>query len=84
MTATLTMDDAGRLLLPDAALDLLGLKPGEHLRADVTPNRIEILPPPAAPACDQRELFARRFAPLGSVPPRDLSDVVAENRGERG
>ena len=83
MTATLTLDDAGRLLLPDAALRLLGLRPGEHLRADVTPNRIEILATPAAAASGQRELFAQRFAPLASVPARDLSDVVAENRGER-
>lgn len=37
-------------------------------------------PPPAASS--RSELFARRFAPLASVPDRDLSDVVNENRGE--
>ena len=31
----------------------------------------------------QKSLFARRFAPLPSVPDRDLSAIVAENRGER-
>jgi hypothetical protein len=30
----------------------------------------------------RRELFSRRFAPLASVPERDLSDLVNENRGE--
>ena len=40
----LTVDEAGRLVLPDAAMRVLGTKPGEQLRADVTPNRIDILP----------------------------------------
>jgi bifunctional DNA-binding transcriptional regulator/antitoxin component of YhaV-PrlF toxin-antitoxin module len=83
MTATLTLDEAGRLVLPDAALLLLGMKPGERLRADVTPNRIEILPAAAAGTDDQRELFARRFTPLATVPDRNLGEVVSENRGER-
>ena len=30
----------------------------------------------------RRELFARRFAPLATVPERDLSDIVSDNRGE--
>lgn len=30
----------------------------------------------------RRELFSRRFAPLASVPDRDLSDIVNENRSE--
>lgn len=33
-------------------------------------------------ATGRRELFSRRFAPLVSVPDRDLSDIVNENRGE--
>jgi bifunctional DNA-binding transcriptional regulator/antitoxin component of YhaV-PrlF toxin-antitoxin module len=80
MTATLTLENDGRLLLPQAALRLLGLKPGERLRADVTPHRIEILQPAVTVSDDQRELFARRFAPLPSVPERNLSEIVAENR----
>ncbi len=34
------------------------------------------------PDAKRRELFARRFAPLASVPNRDLGDIVNENRGE--
>ena len=30
----------------------------------------------------RREIFACRFAPLATVPNRDLSDIVSENRGE--
>lgn len=30
----------------------------------------------------RREVFARRFAPLATVPDRDLSDVVNDNRGD--
>jgi hypothetical protein len=39
---------------------------------------------PVAPSASTatKELFQRRFAPLASVPQRDLSDIVAENRGE--
>ncbi len=44
MNATLSLDDAGRLVLPNNALRLLGMKPGDQVRADVTPNRIDICP----------------------------------------
>jgi bifunctional DNA-binding transcriptional regulator/antitoxin component of YhaV-PrlF toxin-antitoxin module len=43
MTAILTLDEAGRLVLPEDALRVLGMKPGEELRADVTRGRIELL-----------------------------------------
>ncbi len=36
----------------------------------------------AAQSSGRRELFARRFAPLPTVPNRDLSDIVNDNRGE--
>ena len=44
MNATLSLDEAGRLVLPNSALRLLGMKPGDQVRADVSPNRIEICP----------------------------------------
>lgn len=48
MNATLSLDEAGRLVLPDSALRLLGVKPGDQVRADVSPNRIDFcLEPPA-------------------------------------
>lgn len=44
MTATLTLDEAGRLVLPEAALRVLGIAPGTAVQAEVTADRIEILP----------------------------------------
>jgi hypothetical protein len=33
------------------------------------------------PTKNRREQFSRRFAPLTSVPARDLDDILSENRG---
>jgi bifunctional DNA-binding transcriptional regulator/antitoxin component of YhaV-PrlF toxin-antitoxin module len=46
MNATLSLDEAGRRVRPNNALRLLGIKPGEQVRADVSPNGIEICPDP--------------------------------------
>ena len=46
MNATLSLDENGRLLLPGTALRVLGIKPGDQVRADVSPNRIDICPQP--------------------------------------
>jgi bifunctional DNA-binding transcriptional regulator/antitoxin component of YhaV-PrlF toxin-antitoxin module len=46
MNATLSLDEAGRLVLPNTALRVLGIKPGDQVRADVSPNRIDICPEP--------------------------------------
>jgi bifunctional DNA-binding transcriptional regulator/antitoxin component of YhaV-PrlF toxin-antitoxin module len=46
MNATLSLDEAGRLVLPNTTLRVLGMKPGDQVRADVSPNRIDICPEP--------------------------------------
>lgn len=43
MTATLTLDDAGRLLLPAPMLRVLGMQPGVEMKVEVSPGRIELL-----------------------------------------
>jgi bifunctional DNA-binding transcriptional regulator/antitoxin component of YhaV-PrlF toxin-antitoxin module len=43
MTATLTLDDAGQISLPEAVKRVFGVKPGVPLRAEVTKNRIELI-----------------------------------------
>lgn len=43
MTATLTLDNAGRLLLPAQILRVLGMQPGVEMKVEVTPGRIELL-----------------------------------------
>lgn len=42
MTATLTLDEDGRLFLPESVRHLLGLQPGAVLQAEVTARRIEL------------------------------------------
>jgi len=44
MTATLTIDDDGRLTLPEPLKQVFGgIKPGMRLRAEVTEGRMEIM-----------------------------------------
>ena len=78
MNATLSLDAAGRLVLPINALRLLGMKPGDQVRADVSPNRIEICPEAPVMAEGVIEngvlVMARQGIPM---------DAAAAVRGER-
>jgi|LakMenEpi03Aug12_release.lakeMendotaPanAssembly.Ray.scaffolds.fasta_scaffold2169422_2 bifunctional DNA-binding transcriptional regulator/antitoxin component of YhaV-PrlF toxin-antitoxin module len=42
MTATLTLDDQGRITLPEAIKRAFGIRPGAVLRAEVSRGRLEI------------------------------------------
>lgn len=83
MNATLSLDDAGRLLLPNNALRLLGMKPGDQVRADVSPNRIDICPEPPVMAEGVIEkgvlVMARQGIPMdAAVAVRADRDALAE------
>jgi bifunctional DNA-binding transcriptional regulator/antitoxin component of YhaV-PrlF toxin-antitoxin module len=41
MTATLTIDEAGQINLPESLRHLFGAEPGVRIRAEVTKDRIE-------------------------------------------
>ena len=43
MTATLTIDESGQIELPEQLRRIFGVKPGVRVRAEVTPDRIEIV-----------------------------------------
>ncbi|MFZ2280656.1 MAG: AbrB/MazE/SpoVT family DNA-binding domain-containing protein [Prosthecobacter sp.] len=43
MTATLTIDEAGQINLPESLRRVFGVEPGQRLRAEVTEDRIEIV-----------------------------------------
>jgi bifunctional DNA-binding transcriptional regulator/antitoxin component of YhaV-PrlF toxin-antitoxin module len=43
MTATITIDEAGQILLPEAVKHIFGAEPGARLLAEVTADRIEIV-----------------------------------------
>jgi bifunctional DNA-binding transcriptional regulator/antitoxin component of YhaV-PrlF toxin-antitoxin module len=78
MNATLSLDEAGRLVLPKSALLLLGMKPGDQVRADVSPNRIDICPEPVVVSEGVIEngvlVMARQGSPI---------DAAAAVRAER-
>ena len=46
MSATVTIDSAGRLVLPKAVRERLHLRAGDKLSADVVADRIELTPVP--------------------------------------
>ena len=48
MTATITIDTAGRLVLPKAMRDRLHLSAGSKLKADLIADKIELTPEPDA------------------------------------
>jgi AbrB family looped-hinge helix DNA binding protein len=48
MIATITMDAAGRFVLPKAIRERLHLRAGTRLRADVVADKIELTPEPDA------------------------------------
>ena len=78
MNATLSLDAAGRLVLPNSALRIFGMKPGDQVCADVSPNRIEICPEPPVMAEGVIEngvlVMARQGTPM---------DAAAAVRAER-
>ncbi len=43
MTATITIDEAGQILLPEALQRAFGVVPGARLRAEVNSGRMEIV-----------------------------------------
>ena len=50
MSQTITMDQAGRIVLPMAVRRRLNLAPGARLMLDVVAQRIELTPEPQAEA----------------------------------
>ncbi len=86
MTETLTLDDAGRLVLSEQALRLMGLRPGESRRANVTAQGIEILES-AGTESDVPEIAVTRLengilvvAPTGI--PADIPTAIRACRDE--
>lgn len=79
MKTTLTVDSAGRVVLPSEARRLLNLRPGSRLRQVVLAERIELTPEPEADARTALAPSRRRvLQPTG----RPL-DAAAATRAER-
>jgi AbrB family looped-hinge helix DNA binding protein len=66
MNATITMDAAGRFVLPKSIRDHLHLRAGTRLRADVVADRIELTPEPDAGVRIERR--GKRMVIVGGGP----------------
>lgn len=79
MNETITMDSAGRIVLPKAVRRRLHLQPGARLLLDVVAERIELTPEPQADAALQTTPGQRTvLRPSGKA-----FDAAAATRAER-
>ncbi len=81
MTATVTIDTAGRLVLPKAMRERLHLSAGSKLRADVVADRIEL----TVTTGEGIKLVRRgkRMVLAGVRPTGDIVDGLRADREER-
>ena len=80
MTATITIDAAGRLVLPTAMRDRLHLRAGARLKADVVADKIELTPEPDPDVRIERR--GKRLVIVGG-PPFDAVAALKADREER-
>lgn len=85
MTADLTIDSAGRIVLPSAVRRALNLSAGSRLRLDVVAQRIELTPAPDADADadGDGELLRRPGMRTVLKPTGQPFDAAAAIRAER-
>ena len=84
MTATLTLDDSGRLLLPAQILRVLGMQPGVEMKVEVTPGRIELLADQYdnVPVVTELSPDGKLLLPPGIEPP-SAEKIVAAIKSDR-
>ena len=81
MTATITIDTAGRLVLPKAMRDRLHLSAGSKLKADIIADKIELTPEPT-----ERVKLVKRGKLLvitGARPTTGIGEAIRADRDER-
>jgi AbrB family looped-hinge helix DNA binding protein len=81
MTDTVTIDAAGRLVLPKAFRDRLHLEAGTKLRASIVADRIEL-----TPEADERIRVVRkgkRLVIAGGNRPADIVAAIKSDREDR-
>jgi len=84
MTATLTLDNSGRLLLPAPILRVLGMQPGVEMKVEVTPGRIELLNDQEddVPVITELSPDGKLVLPTGVKPP-SAEKIVAAIKSDR-
>ena len=80
MTATITIDAAGRFVLPKDMRERLHLRKGAKLRADVIGDKIELTPEPDA---DVRIERRGKLLVIVGGPPFDAVAAIKADREER-
>lgn len=87
MTATLTLDNLGRLLLPAQILRVLGTQPGVEMKVEVTPGRIELLNGQEAnvPVITELSADGTLLLPPGVTPPsaEKIVEAIKSDREDR-
>jgi len=82
MVARLTLDKAGRIVLPKPLRDELGLAPGDALEVDASGERITLRPARAtAPLVKERGVWVYRTGQR--LPASVVNDTIREVREER-
>jgi AbrB family looped-hinge helix DNA binding protein len=80
MSVTITIDAAGRFVLPKSIRDRLHLRAGSKLRADIVADRIELTPEPDDDVRIERR--GERMVIVGG-PPFDAVEAVKADREKR-
>jgi bifunctional DNA-binding transcriptional regulator/antitoxin component of YhaV-PrlF toxin-antitoxin module len=81
MAITLTMDGAGRLVLPKAFRERLHLQKGAKFRADIVADRIELTPESDSTVKIARK--GKRLVITGVTPTGDVVDAIKADRESR-
>jgi AbrB family looped-hinge helix DNA binding protein len=76
ITATISIDAAGRLILPKAMRDRLHLSAGTRLKADIVADKIELTPVPDANVRIERR--GKRLVIVGGPPFDDDAAIKAD------
>ena len=84
MTATLTLDNSGRLLLPAQILRVLGMQPGVEMKVEVSRGRIELLgeQDDDVPLITELSPEGKLVFPAGVQPP-SAEKIVAAIKSDR-
>lgn len=96
MTATITINEAGQINLPEALSRVFGLKPGVRVQAEVTLGKIEIVQEVpeiskgvmekgvlVLPRTSRPDFLARQKAVFGGSTVADSQSTLDELRAER-
>jgi AbrB family looped-hinge helix DNA binding protein len=81
MNATITMDDAGRIILPKPMRERLHLRGGAKLKADIVADKIELTPEPDDSVRIVRK--GKRLVITGLPKPFDAAAAIKAGREER-